>query len=65
MLIGMDWLEKHRVMLNCYDKTFACIDDTGNTTKVKGIPRKVTIRQISALQMKRYVCKGCKLFFFM
>ena len=22
MLIGMDWLEKHRVILNCVDKTF-------------------------------------------
>ena len=22
MVIGMDWLENHRVMLNCYDKTF-------------------------------------------
>ena len=43
MLIGMDWLEKHRVILNCYDKTFTCIDDTGNTIKVKGIPRKVMI----------------------
>ena len=22
ILIGMDWLEQHRVILNCYDKTF-------------------------------------------
>ena len=22
MLIGMDWLEQHRVVLNCFDKTF-------------------------------------------
>ena len=28
LLIGMDWLEKHRVMVNCFDKTFTCIDDT-------------------------------------
>ena len=43
LLIGMDWLEKHRVILNCYDKTFSCLDDKGNTIIVKGIPRKVTI----------------------
>ena len=27
---------------------------------VKGIPRKTTIRQISSLQLKRLVRKGCK-----
>ena len=25
LLIGMDWLEQHRVILNCYDKAFTCI----------------------------------------
>ena len=29
ILIGMDWLEKHRVILNCYDKTFRCINNDG------------------------------------
>ena len=29
---------------------------------MKGIPRKVSIRHISALQMKNFVCKGCKFF---
>ena len=62
LLIGMDWLEKHKVMLNYFDKTFTCINDAGNTIKVKGIPRKVTICEISSLQMKISVRKGCKLF---
>ena len=29
---------------------------------VKGIPRKVSVRQISSLQMKKVVRKGCKVF---
>ena len=62
LLIGMDWLEDHKVVLNCFDKTFTCTDNNGNNIKVKGILRKVTIREISALQMKRFVRKGCKLF---
>ena len=62
MLIEMDWLGKHRVMLNCYDKTFTCINDTGNTIRVKVIPQNVMIREISVLQMKICVRKGCKLF---
>ena len=64
MLIGLDWLEKHKVMLNFFDKTFTCIDDIGNTIKVKVIPKKVTIREIFALQMKIYVRKRCKVFVF-
>ena len=52
MLIGMDWLKEHKVLLNCFDKTFTCIDNNLNSVKVKGIPRKVTIREISTLQMK-------------
>ena len=26
ILIGMDWLEQHRVVLNCFDKTFTCVN---------------------------------------
>ena len=44
LLIGMDLLEKHKVLRNCFDKTFTCIDKNGNNMKVKGISRKVTIR---------------------
>ena len=27
ILIGMDWLEEHRVNLDCYNKTFECMDE--------------------------------------
>ena len=46
MFIGMDWIEKHKVMSNCFEKTFTCTIDTRNTIKVKAIPKKVTIREI-------------------
>ena len=49
-------------MLNRFERTFTCTDDNGNIVKVKGIPRNVTIREISTLQMKRSVRKGCKVF---
>ena len=58
----MDWLEEHKVVLNCFDKTFSCTDDNGDNIKVKGIPMKITIREISALQLKRSIRKGCKVF---
>ena len=62
VLIGMDWMKKQRVVLNCFEKTFTCLNEKGETIIVKGIPRKVSIRQISALQIKKSVCKGCKVF---
>ena len=40
----MDWVEKQKVMLNCFEKTFTYTNDAQNTVKVKGIPRKVKIR---------------------
>ena len=60
LLIGMDWLEQHRVVLNCFDKTFTCVNNNEPPVTVKGVPRKTVIRQISALQLKRAVRKGCK-----
>ena len=62
MLIDMDWLEQHRVVLKCFDKTFTCINSDGKLINVKGIPRKTVVRQISALQLKRDVRKGYNVF---
>ena len=47
-------------MLNCFDKIFTCLKNEGEIVTVKGIPRKIAMRQISSLQLKRYVWKGCK-----
>ena len=62
VLIGMDWLAKHQVILNCFQKTFTCLSDKGERITVKAIPRKVSVRRISALQMKKVVRKCCKVF---
>ena len=42
-LIGMDWLDEHHVVLECYNKTFTCLDEEGNLKTIQGIPRSVTI----------------------
>ena len=62
VLIGMDWLERHQVVLNCFQRTITCLNDKGERITVKRIPRKVSVRQISALQMKKAVRKCCKFF---
>jgi hypothetical protein len=61
-LIGMDWLDQHHVVLDCYNKEFTCLDEKGNLRTVQGIPRAVTVREISALQLKKSYRKGCQIF---
>jgi hypothetical protein len=45
-----------------YDKTFTYVDDNGNIINIKGIPRTISIRKISSLQIKICIRKGCKVF---
>jgi hypothetical protein len=42
-LIDMDWLEKHHVSLDCYNKTITCLDEEGKQRKIQGIPRDVVV----------------------
>ena len=44
VLIGMDWLERHRAKVECYEKALECLDDEGLSRLVKGIPKHVSIR---------------------
>ena len=62
VLIGIDWLEKHQVILNCFQKTFTCLNNEGEIITITGIPRKKSVRQISALWIKKVVRKGYKVF---
>jgi hypothetical protein len=61
-LIGIDWLEKHHVVLDCYNKTIMCFDEEGQQGKVQGIPRVIVVREISAMQLKKSFRKGCQFF---
>ena len=49
VLIGVDWLEAHRVKLDCYNKTFECTNEEGNPVFVKGILKVISVRQVSAI----------------
>jgi hypothetical protein len=61
-LIGMDWLEQHHDILDCYNKSFTCWDEEGDLRTVQGIPRAITIREISDLLLKKCYKKGCQSF---
>ena len=53
LLIAMDWVEQQHVMLDCLHKTILCTDSLESQVKVQGIPKKVLVRQIYALQAKK------------
>ena len=62
ILIGMDQLEMHHVVLDFHNKTFTCLDEEGKQSIVRGIPRPISIRDISSLQLKKCFRKGCQLY---
>jgi hypothetical protein len=45
LIIGMEWLEKYVVVVNCKNKTFDCLDELGKRKTIKGIPRSVSLRK--------------------
>ena len=44
VLIGMDWIERHQVVLYCFEKTFTCLNDIGERITIIWIHRKVFVR---------------------
>jgi hypothetical protein len=54
-------LDQHHTLLDCHNKAFTYLDEEGKLRKVQGIPRAVTIREISALQLKKCYRKGCQI----
>ena len=62
ILIRMDWLEAHKVKLDYYNNTCERIDEEGNRKVVRGIPKVIYIRNISAMRPKKIYRKGCILY---
>ena len=62
LIVGMDWLESHQAILDCYNKTILLKNDQGETIVIKGIRRDVTLRLISAKKVNKCMRKGCKIY---
>ena len=58
----MDWLEKRKDVINCWDKTLHCIYEEGRPFILKGKPKPIFVRQISAPQLKRTARKGYQVY---
>jgi hypothetical protein len=62
LIIGMDWLEAHRSMVDCFAKRVLCVDDEGRPVEIHGVQRKVSLRFISTMKVKRCMRQGCRLY---
>jgi hypothetical protein len=62
MLICMDWLATYKARLDCYHKTLECVSEEGRRITLRRIQKPVSVRRISALQMRKYCRKGCPLY---
>jgi hypothetical protein len=49
IIIGVNWLDKHHVFLDCHNNTFTCLDGNGKQSTMKRVPRPISIREISSL----------------
>ena len=58
ILIGMDWIGAHRANIDCYNKTFEFLDEKRNMRVLKGILKVISIRHISAMQLKKLCGKN-------
>jgi hypothetical protein len=62
MIIGMDCLEQNKAVLDYYTKILSYKDDFGTVRIAQGIPKPVSVRQVSAMQLKKCIRKGCQVY---
>jgi hypothetical protein len=60
----MGWLDQQHAILDYHNKAFTCLDEEGNQREIQWIPRAVTIREISTMQLKKCYRKGWQIFVF-
>jgi hypothetical protein len=43
LIIGMDWLEAHRALVDCFAKRVLCVDNEGRLVEIQGVRRRVSL----------------------
>jgi hypothetical protein len=58
----MDWLERHKKGLDCYEKSLIYKDENNTFRTVQGIHKLVLVSKISTMQFKKCMSKGCHIY---
>jgi hypothetical protein len=59
LIIGMDWLESHQSMVDCFTKRVLCVDDEGRLVEIHSVWRKLSICFISTMKIKHCMRQEC------
>ena len=62
IILGMDWLSKHGIILDCYKKKFTVQNEGGDWTEVNAIRTSETVRVISAIKASKLLYQGCAMY---
>ena len=60
MVLGMDWLSRHRATLDCYKKEVNFHRPGNLEVKFRGIRKEVFSSMISTMATRRMLRKGCQ-----
>ena len=60
VVLGMDWLSRHRSTLDCYQKEVKLHRPGKLEVKFRGIRRELSSSMISAMAAQRMLHKGCQ-----
>ena len=60
LVLGMDWLSRHRTTLNCYKKEVKLNRPGKLEVKFRGIRRELSSSMISTMAAQRMMRKGCQ-----
>ena len=60
MVLGMDWLSRHKATLDCYKKEVKLHRPEKLEVKFRGIRRELSSNIISAMTAQRMLRKGCQ-----
>jgi hypothetical protein len=62
LIIGMDWLESHCALVDCFTKRVLCVNEKGRSVEILCVWRKVSLRFISTMKIKQFLRQGCRLY---
>ena len=60
MVLGMDWLSRHRARLDCYKKEVKLHRPEKLEVKFRGMRKELSSNMISAMAAQRMLRKGCQ-----
>ena len=63
LILGMDWLSKHRTIVNCDKKTVRLKCSDLSEVTIHGIYSKAVSNVFSAMQARRLLRNGCEAIF--